>query len=77
MREKVKAETPVLVYLSDEQECKAFAARLKRIASYVFIVSKANNAQNIGVLQKIEQNEPDKPAVILTTKAASAGIDFY
>lgn len=68
---------PVILYLKDIEECKKFEKR-KELAgkTFVFDAMKEEHSDNIGFLDLIKKAD-NGPQVILTTKAASFGINFY
>lgn len=76
-KEKVEAGIPVLLYLKDMDECTKLHEKLKG-ESFIFdAMSAKTTAANLGVLDLIKKKSKDAPKVILTTRGASFGINFY
>jgi hypothetical protein len=73
----VEERMPVLLYLSSEAECQTFAKKINELKPFIFIIRSDDNMKNLAVIEQIEKDLPEKPMVILTTKAASVGINFH
>jgi hypothetical protein len=69
---------PVIVYLKDIAECNKFGKKLKQGQFAVFdATASAKLDTNLSTLDLIKKTPAKAPQVILTTQAASFGINFY
>ena len=79
VEDKLKAEVPVILYLKDIGECQKFEKKLPG-KCFVFDATNQNQEANLGFLDQIRKpgfvGNPGNQ-VILTTKAASLGVNFY
>ena len=78
-REKAESGVPVLLYLKDMDECRRLEKRHQ--SSFTHFVFDAEDEEalepNLGVLEKIKNKADGAPDVILTSRAASFGINFF